>query len=376
MELGKRLLEARERSGLSLAEVRQRTSIGESSLSEFENGKREPKLKQLVQLAEVYSKPLSFFMSEDIEVEDKVLWRTRPIDGAELHECRFLKLCGQYRRLEEWMDDVISPQLPSVERIRNFSDVEDLALRVGRELNLGDRPALALHRALEVDCGIKIFYDDFEPSGTAACVRSRQYGWAILLNAKNALARQNFDLAHELFHLLVWNIFRSYSQSASDGVGSEVIPDEKEEQFADKFAACLLLPGDALKKAVDRRCNEGKLPIAAIPDIAQQFGVSTEALIWRIHWVYNWGRERVERTKELIERVKRLNGVSKEEEKKQAEKSVKYPERYKMLAVQALRSGEISLGRFIEYTEIGRKEAMSYQEQEENLLGEVELTAA
>lgn len=375
MELGKRLSEARERTKLSLTDVRRRTAIGESSLSEFENGKREPKIKQLVQLADLYGKPLSFFLSEEVEAEDKVLWRTRPTEGAELHECRFLKLCAQYRRLEEWMNDVISPQLPGVERIRNYADVEDLALRVGRELNLGDRPAFALHRALEVDCGIKVFYEELEPTGTAACVRSGQYGWAILLNTKNALVRQNFDLAHELFHLIVWNVYRGSGNSAFDGEDPQATADGKEEQFADKFASCLLLPGDSLRKSIDRKRNEeGSLPLFVIPDIAKQFGVSTEALIWRIHWVYNWGKERTEKTKELIERVKRLNEVSKDDERK--EKPAKYPERYKMLAVQALRSGEISLGRFIEYTEVSRKEAMSYQEQEENLLGEVQLTAA
>ena len=273
------------------------------------------------------------------------------------------------------MNDVISPQLPSVDRLRSFADVEELALKVGRELNLGDRPAFALHRALEMDCGIKVFYEELEPTGTAACVRSRQYGWGILLNAKNAPVRQHFDLAHELFHLLAWNVYRASGKGVSYGEDSEAIADGKEEQYADKFASCLLLPGDALRKSIDRRRNaEGTLPIVVIPDIAKQFGVSTESLIWRLHWVYNWGQERVEKTKELIEIAKRLSEISKDDVKK--EKPAKYPERYRMLAVQALRSGEVSLGRFMEYTEISRREAMSYQEQEETLLGEVQLTAA
>lgn len=270
------------------------------------------------------------------------------------------------------MNDVISPQLPHVERIRNYADVEDLASRVGKELNLGDRPAFALYRALEVDCGIKVFYEELEPAGTAACVRSRQYGWAILLNTKNAPTRRNFDLAHELFHLLAWNVYRASGNDASNGEDSEAVAEGAEEQYADKFASCLLLPGDALRKAIDRRRNaQGTLPMVVIPDIAQQFGVSTEALMWRLHWVYNWGPTRKEKTQEYIETAKRLSDVSKDDDKK--EKPAKYPERYRMLAIQALRSGEISLGRFIEYTEMGRREAMSYQEQKENLLGEVQL---
>jgi Zn-dependent peptidase ImmA (M78 family)/transcriptional regulator with XRE-family HTH domain len=376
MELGKRLLEARERTKFSLADVRQRTAIGESSLSDIENGKREPKIKQLVQLADLYGKPLSFFLSEKVEAEDTVLWRTRPTEGAELHECKFLKLCAQYRRLEEWMNDVISPKLPSVERICTYADVEELAEGVRRDLNLGDRPAFSLYRALEEDCGIKVFYEELEPTGTAACVRSSQYGWAILLNAKNAFVRQNYDLAHELFHLIVWNVYRPSGNSTSYRAGTEEAAEGTEEQFADKFASCVLLPRDVVMRAVDRKRNaNGNLPISMIPTIAKQFGVSTEALLWRLHGIYNWGAAaRKEKTQEYVALAKRLTAVSKDEERKA--KPAKYPDRYNTLAVQALKRGELSIGRFVEYTEMNRKEAMSYLEQEEDLLGEVQLTAA
>ncbi|HEY0462625.1 MAG TPA: ImmA/IrrE family metallo-endopeptidase [Polyangiaceae bacterium] len=76
---------------------------------------------------------------------------------------------------------------------------------------------------LEEQCGVKVFHLDFEPRGTAASSHSAGFGNAVLLNKKNPKWRRNFDLAHELFHLLTWNFVGS--SSAGHGVWSE--SDEK-----------------------------------------------------------------------------------------------------------------------------------------------------
>ena len=127
---------------------------------------------------------------------------------------------------------------------------------------------------------------------------------------------------------------------------------------------------------MDRKRNSvGNIPLIAIPDIANQFGVSSDALLWRIHWVYNFAPKRSEQTRDLIEKVKNLNTVALGPEKKE-DRPAKYPDRYRMLAAQALRSGELSLGAFMEYTGTSRKEATAYYEQEDDVLGEVQLTVA
>ena len=90
MPLSERLRYARARTGLTGSQVRDRTSIGESSLSEFENGKREPSLAQLQKLASAYRRPLAFFLSDEpIPEEAAVLWREEPADSKEI-EARFL----------------------------------------------------------------------------------------------------------------------------------------------------------------------------------------------------------------------------------------------------------------------------------------------
>ena len=94
MALGERLKGARERAGFTLSDVSTRCEIGESSLSEFENDKREPRLSQLEVLARLYRRSISFFLETGPVAPETVLWRQRP-DSAEAAqiESHFPRFC-------------------------------------------------------------------------------------------------------------------------------------------------------------------------------------------------------------------------------------------------------------------------------------------
>ncbi len=370
MEIGQRLKEARQSVGMTLEDAAKKTGIVASTLSEFENEKREPKVSQLAELARCYHRSLAFFVSGDTVTASQVQWREKPEDNiAKERERRFLKMCEQYRHLETWCDDFIVPRLPQVsKKPNNYADAEELARRVGSELELGERPAFALLRALERDCGIKIFHDDFEPTGTAACVNSDETGMAILLNRGNTPERRQFDAAHELYHLLVSHCVASVKPTDD----SESITEEK---LAGNFASRLLLPAEALQRAVDRRLSgDGELPCNELPEIAQEFGVSVEALAWGIYRAYNFGKERKGEIERAIDEAKTTEAFL-SHASEAPPKPPKYPERYRALAIRALLNGEISVGKFAEYMEVSRREAMSHLRSEEDCRGQIQVAA-
>ena len=372
--LGQRLEAARNSLGLSLEAVSQRTGLGISTISELENGKREPSISQLSALAKAYSRSLSYFFDENPVPDPIVLWRKRPEDEvAGALEATFRKLCEQYQQIEAWCGESVKSILPRCDvdaQAFDFSDVDALAHRVRQELNLGEYPAHSLFSTLETTCGIKIFHDTFEPTGTAACVSSDLYGKAILLNKGNISYRRNFDLAHELFHLLTWAGFRTIH--ADNGA----LASEQEEKLANRFASSLLVPDETLRVAMARRLDaQGNYSPAMLPALAEQFGVSIDALMWRIHVVYNLGPSREEETRQIIQTVKGAEDprVKKEETR---EAPPKYPKRYTTLAIQALVTGRISTGKFCEYTGWTRREAMNLMSSEVAALGKVQITAA
>jgi len=371
VNVSERLRYAHERAGLTGRQVSERTGIGESSLSEFKQAKREPSLAQLQKLASAYRRSLSFFLEEGPLPQEQVLWREKPEREAADVEAQFLRLCEQYHNLEVWTDAEVPVSLPQAHGRADsygYRDAEALAKRVRDALELGDRPGLALLPVLEEVCGVKVFHLDFEPTGTAASAKSDTFGAGVLLNAGNVRWRRNFDLAHELFHLLTWDIFR---QPASAGTASSCATKD-EERLAQCFAVNILMPSDAVRAALNHKVKDGRLPFEGLFDVARQFDVSVEALLWRMHNLHMLSDD-ADATKTLIERMKSLSPLF--EDRRQTP-SEKLPERYKSLAIKALRHGAISVGRFAEYLDISRQKAMTYVRQEAAEDEEIPLTPA
>lgn len=365
ISLNERLLHARKQVGLTLESVSEKTGIGISSLSDYENGKREPRISQLKKLSDTYHRPFSFFLDEGPVSTEAVLWREKPEEGAGEIESRFLKLCFQYSHLERLLDDPVAGDLPN--ESGNSADygylqAENLANNVRNLLRLGDHPGNTLYRVLEERCGIKLFYKDFLPSGSALSSKSDSFGYAIILNPANKRWRRNFDLAHELFHLLTWEIFEHNTAETSN------VASNMEDKYAQCFARNILMPPDALKNTIETHKKNGKLYIESLFDIARLFDVSLDTLIWQIHMTYNWGKNIEGNTQGLIKRVKERE--KQVEQKRMDTKPPEWPERYFALAHQALNEGKISTGKFAEYLEISRYEAMKYIEQEEGFYGQ------
>ena len=372
MGIAERLKYARARAAVTLAHVKERTGIGESSVSEFENGKREPSLSQLQVLANAYRRSVAFFLAEGEIAPETVLWREKPKAGSEEVEAVFLRLCEQYHNLEVWTDEELPVCLPFASESHgtwNYMRSEALAKKVRDDLNLGDRPGLSLLSVLEEVCGVKVFNLNFEPTGTAASTLSESYGAAMLLNAGNVRWRRNFDLAHELFHLLTWSVFRTASEETSSFAASET-----EETFANVFASHLLLPAEAVRSAFTTKVRDSKLGYAEIYGIARQFDVSAEALLWRLFNLKLLADHvKVDAVREVAQNLTALSPVYEEHRDTEAPK---WPERYKALAIKALRSGGMSIGRFAEYMEVPRQTAMKYVQQESTDGQEVPLAPA
>ncbi len=370
MDMVQRLKYAREKAGLNGRQVKELTGIGESSLSEFESGKRSPSVSQLQALALAYQRSISFFFDEGDIGAEVVFWRERPKDGAEEIEARFLRLCEQYRNLEIWSGDDAVLQLPLADGDParfDYPDAERLAKRVRDTLQLGDYPGRALLGVLEDVCHIKIFHLSFRPTGAAASTFSDAFGPAILLNSDNVSWRRTFDLAHELFHVLTHKVFRG---KTSGGASAAT---DREEKLATCFARHLLMPAEATRNAVELKTVDRKLSFESLFGIARQFGVSSEALLWHLHFIFRRGPENEARTKREIERAKLLAPMYEERDDSPAPKR---PQRFHDLAIGALRRGDMSIGRFAEYMGISRQAAARYNQDESAEYEEIEFAPA
>ncbi len=368
MSVSTRLKLARKALHLTLSEVQIKTGVGTSTLSDFESAKREPRLAQLVQLAKVYDRPLTFFLSDQPVSHEVVLWREKPKSpAAEQIQLRLLNLAEQYHHLEAWCDEHQPIRLPSVTAPNaasfRYPDAQQLAHDIRQQLALGERPGQTLLRVLEEVCQVKVFHLDFEPTGSAACTFSPQFGAAVLLNSRHVRWRRNFDLAHELFHLVTWNVFRT------EQTGTAVEASAQEEKFATCFARHLLMPREVLRLVVDARRakNKDHLSFEDLFEVARQFDVSVEALLWHISLEYKIPETEVRNS------LKAFRNQMSFWDDRERDIPPERPMRYQALARKALRLGKLSTGRYAEYVGISRREAMRIAEQSDKQDAEVEV---
>ncbi|OHB62715.1 MAG: hypothetical protein A2Y77_16125 [Planctomycetes bacterium RBG_13_62_9] len=360
MQVGERLRIARNAIGYTLEKTAAQTGIGSSSLSEFENGKREPKFSQLSRLAEFYRRSIEFFLSEEPLTEDVMLWRDAPAQDEQIKEteAEFRQLCEQYHKLELLLGESKAINLPQAEGTHetfHFKDASRLAESFQERFLHGGMPSASIRQVLEEKFHVKIFH--LPITGSAISNLSPEFGPAVLLNAQSTLWRRNFDLAHEVFHLLTWNIFRRTPTSRSTSAG------EHEERLANAFASRLLLPTDAVKDRIeDLAGDKGRISLEALDEIAREFGVSLDALLWRLLYLYNRPVEEIQKYLEEARKVRLVRPP------RQSDHPDRLPERYCGLAVRALREGKLSLIQFAKYM------GLSYKKAEEYLMDEGDLT--
>ncbi len=343
--LGDRLRKIRESLGMKLTEAA--SNLGFSSyqiLSNIEEGKRDVKASELQMFSKVYYSSIDRLLGyEETPTEAFFVWRNPPKDRKNEIEKDILSRCERYKLLESLLD--LKPKEKfinvEIEDISTHHKVRKLASEVSKLLGLGRRPAFTLHKVLEQEYGIKILFYSFD-EGSSVSTINPQLGSVIVINNEEAPWRQNFDLAHELFHLITWQAV-VLSQSYSDEEYSDDI-----EKKANTFASALLLPEEEVRMEILDRIEKSKqVMYSDAVDIAIEFGVSTQALIYRL---FHLGLiQSFEKADEIAKDFELLQ-ISNEKRKKIWEK--RESEQFVALAIRCLRKGLISRGKFAEMLEI------------------------
>lgn len=340
--IAERLRFARVELGMTLQQAAKKLGFPHyQTLASIEKGERSVKVAELAQFAKVYYRTIDFFLGiEPPNKSDPVCWRDKgDAQAAKLAERKFLQYCQDYAYLERLSGHkpaqfLLSPRAP----IRSFVDAEDLAESIRKQLNLGSRPSYQLKETLESVFGIKILLQNTKGGGSAACTKG-EFGMGILINATDAPWRQNFDIAHELYHLLLWRM--------------EEPRTELSEKYAEKFASTLLLPVEPLRDEFRRRLHNKGINFTDVVALAREFGVSTEALLWRLVGLRLLKRNSVQEALKS-DTLRQIDRIERKDE--WGETPPAHSLRFVSLAFECLQQGLISRGKFAALIGIQRGE--------------------
>ena len=343
--IGERLRSARELLGLKLNEVAERMGFNHyQTLSYIEKGTRPIKVSELTKLSKIYSRDYTYFLTESEPPAPEVglIWRrdaSKPV-SKEVH-AQIKHTLENYDLLESLTSEAKPPGLIPWEYKENgfnYNDVRGRAERLTRELGLGYRPGVNLASVLSEKHNLKIVFLEMGEEGSGATAHG-DLGLAFIVNANDAPWRRNFDLAHELFHYLSMKTYPieelpEYDLSAQD------LP----EKLANAFASALLLPRESITSEINNKVKGKRITLIDLIGIAQEFAVSTEALLWRMVSLNIIKKEDVEQLMSLPE----FSALDKEQRRGKNEPAPQFSQRFVALGLKAMEQGKISKGKFCE----------------------------
>ena len=280
--IGTRLKALRQARDLSQDEMARLFGFKDrQTVSAIETGVRRVTAEELLLAVEKLRVPLDYF-TDPFRLDGEALfsWRQSGVGRSELGEYERTagRWIGAYRVLAAQVGRraPLMRQTLGLTKLSRFEDAVDAGERFVAEFDLGVMPAQRLAAAMQDELGMLVLMVDAYQGISGAACRLPEFD-AVLVARGEVAGRRNFDLAHELFHILTWEAMPpEHTEEASDFGGNRV------EQLANNFAAAVLMP----KAALDSFGGWGRLDmdslIARLNATADELGVTSSALRWRL----------------------------------------------------------------------------------------------
>lgn len=280
--VARRIKALREERGLTQSDLAELMGLSHrQSLASIEAGDRAVSPDELVRAAEALRVELSAFTDPFRLIgEGQFSFRADGVAASVLDD--FQARAGQwvatYRALRD-RAGVPRSRLGCKLEIRRDSSYEEAqagAEELRREWGLGDVPAEVLVGVIEREIEARVLFVEAPKNLSGAAVHLPGLH-TILVNHRDPLGRRNFDIAHELFHLLTWDTMapdRVEPREVPRGKGNRV------ERLAENFAGALLMPADVVARRWGER-GDGDTSDWLVT-VASSLRVSAVALKWRL----------------------------------------------------------------------------------------------
>lgn len=360
--IGERLADARRARRLTQQEVAEALGLARTTVVAMEKGDRRPRAPELVRLAQLYGRQVGDFVrptserpSESFVVQFRAARGPTDVVPAAEQEAdvrRFQGLCEAYVDLERLVEAPLPRRYPDPYDISGTPPeraAEEVASSERLRLGLGDGPIGDPWSLLEADVGLRIFAFPFESRRIAGMfLHGEALGGCIAVNGNHPEEKRRLTLLHDYAHFLT----DRYRPDIAVLQSSRRVPEG--ERFAEAFARFFLLPTSGLTRRFQamRRAKEGPVTPADLLALAHLFGVSFQALVWRLEELKllpagTWDKLRALGFK--VRAAQALVGIPSLVPARGA-----LPLRYELLAVQAFARDLLSEGELARYLQTDR----------------------
>lgn len=273
---GQNLKLARLYNGLTINELAKKINISSQAESQYELGKITPQFENIIKLSKTLNFPSSFFFQKSIDSVKtgssyfrSLMKTSKKYRDEQITKIKFL--AELYTVLSEYIEFPLA-DLPENEE--DAKEPEIAAQKLREYWKLGDKPIKNMITLLESK---GLIITSFETSTNDIDAFSQYFeinGQSIYIiafsNNKNSAARINFDLAHELGHIML----HEWSEDNENITREEFKQHEKE---ANAFASAFLLPKERFTSDLKFMPSEYGLYI----ELKKKWHVSIAAMLHR-----------------------------------------------------------------------------------------------
>lgn len=279
---GARIRAVRTQRDLTQDELARRLGFNDrQTLSAIENGDRRVSAEELLNAAQALNEPLETFTDPFLLIgEGRFSWRQTSVQPALLteYEGHAGRWVATYRTLAAQQGHQTPPDRRALRlaTTSSFEDAMSAGERFAATYDLGDVPALRLPAVMQEVFGILVLMVDAIPGVSGAACRLPELD-IVLINRHEIAGRRNYDLAHELFHILTWDSMPpAHVETAAESGGNRV------EQLANKFASALLMPARVIASFGGWSELSGDALVRKLNQTADALAVTASALRWRL----------------------------------------------------------------------------------------------
>jgi Zn-dependent peptidase ImmA (M78 family)/transcriptional regulator with XRE-family HTH domain len=366
--LAERLVAARKAANLTQEDAANHLKMSRPTFIAIEKGTRRPKPAELVDLAQLYGVPLNTLLRQTAAPEplrphlrsildfstdyQRELESAISLLSAYIDDYQYLQTLMQAEASVHFPSPVHIPPGP-IERFAEHCAQEERA-----RLNLGaHQPIYGLRKTLE-EAGLHVFVDKLDSKLAGLYVFVPNFGYCILINRSHPRDKRRWTIAHEYGHFL----------TDRDRPGVDYLqPMQRKpggERFSDAFAAAFLMPEPGIQRRFYEEIERtGDFKVGDLCRLADYFGVSVMAMALRLQALGLIPRSSWDQIADARVPIRALKKEAGLEAADELGSPKPYPQRYKMLAVQAYADQKISEGQLARFLRCSRVEARQIVDQ-------------
>ena len=280
--IGIRIKTLRKEKGISQEDMAKLLGFNDrQTVSAIETGKRRVTASELLLASEKLKVSINQLTDPfQLDGKERFSWRQTGVNRHEIKNYEQIvgRLISAYRifRLQVGQQPEIMRWSLKLSKDSGLEEASDSGERFVVDFKLGNEPAKILVSIMEEQLGILVLMVDNCSGISGAACRLPDLD-TVLINRNEVVGRRNFDLAHELFHILTWEqIPPNHLEN------KQRMKNNRVEKLADNFAAAVLMP----KKSVELFGNWKKLDqqelITQLNGAADELMVTSTALMWRL----------------------------------------------------------------------------------------------